>query len=336
MATSRDVARLAHVSQATVSRVFNDSSSVSSETRIRVIKAASELGYVPNGAARTMKTGRSGNIGVVVDDLSNPFYPELLEALDVESQSLEYRLVVWLAGKTANLSAIKALRSGQIDGLLFTTANSTSADLELAMSQRKPIILLNRRIAELNCDQVFTDNFEGGRLVAEHFIENGHRDFGYIGGPNDASTSRDRYEGYIEGISRRGFHFDARNAHFGTYSHQSGVDGYRKLQAESPEVTAIFCANDLLAAGVIDGVREKDTARFTQVSIAGFDDVSLANWSTYDLTTIKQNTRAMARWAISRMRDRLDDPSIPFVTKALPPELIVRSSSKRNPHSAGL
>lgn len=325
MVTSREVALQAGVSQATVSRVMRQHSGVTAATAAKVLEAASRVGYVPHGAARTMKTGRSGNIGVVVDDLSNPYYPELLEALDAEARARHVRLVVWLAGKKMNPAVVEAVHSGSIDGLLFTTATQSSQELAEAIKGDRPVVLVNRRMPHLQFDQIATDNVEGGRLVASHLLSRGHSHIGFVGGPFDASTTIDRLAGFEGHLSRTGHGLPKELIFHSEYSHRGGVVAYEQLIKFQPKITAVFCANDLLATGVVDARRE--SARGQPLAVVGFDNVSLSEWSTYSLTTVRQDSRAMARWAIRRILERIQNPHLLAFQKLLPPELIIRRSS---------
>jgi LacI family transcriptional regulator len=325
--TSRDVAARAGVSQATVSRVMRQKAGVTASTSEKVLKAAQEVGYVPHGAARTMKTGRSGNVGVVVDDLSNPYYPELLEALDFEARARGIRLVVWLASKKANPVAIDAIRSGSIDGLLFTTATQSSQELAEAIEGDRPVVLVNRRIPDLPFDQIATDNVAGGKLVASHFLSRGHERIAFVGGPLDASTTIDRLAGFEGLLSQAGHVLPRELIIHSEYSHRGGTEAYAQIMKIQENVTAIFCANDLLATGVLDAHRDMPGATSRPLAVVGFDNVSLSEWSTYSLTTIRQDSGAMARWALRRILMRIKDPQVLAVQKLLAPELVVRRSS---------
>lgn len=327
MATSKDVAARAGVSQATVSRVMRELPGVTEATAKKVLKAAREIGYVPHVAAQTMRTGRSGNVGVLVEDLVNPFYPELLEALDREARTKDLRLIFWLASEHANPAAMDAIQSGSIDGLIFTTATELTEELRAAIQKDRPLVLVNRRIPELPFDQIAMDNSAGGRLVAEHFVARGYRKIGFVGGHRNASTTVDRLKGFQEALAKFGQPLRSELVCFSEYSHQGGVDAYRKLLEIEPDLEAIFCANDLLATGVIDAHREASGREGEQIAVVGFDNVSLSEWSTYSLTTVRQDSTAMARWALRRILMRIEDPTVLAVQKLLPPELLLRRSS---------
>ena len=160
MVTSRDVAELAGVSQATVSRVMSSSPKLSPATRARVQAAMETLGYVPHAGAQAMKTRRTNTIGVVVADLTNPFYPEVLDQLSRELDAAGFRVVIWNAGGGSHHDALKAIREHAVDGVIFTTATEDSLELQAAIEKNSPIVLINRVVEGLECDQVTSSNTE--------------------------------------------------------------------------------------------------------------------------------------------------------------------------------
>lgn len=168
MVTSRDVAQLAGVSQATVSRALSSSSKITPETKARVQAEMEALGYVPHAGAQAMKTRRTNTIGVVVADITNPFYPEVLDELTKtkELEAAGYRVVIWNAGGGSHHGALSAIRERAVDGVIFTTATEESPELHAALEWDSPIVLINRVVDGLECDQVTSDNLSGGAAVA--------------------------------------------------------------------------------------------------------------------------------------------------------------------------
>jgi LacI family transcriptional regulator len=169
--TSRDIARVAGVSQTTVSGVLSGSELVRPSTRERVLDVLREQGYSPNAIARAMVTGRTATIGVVVANVTNPFYPALLEAIADELERFARRMTLWTSGAASEPAAIEAIGAGLVDGVIFTDAIANSPALHKAIRQHAPIVLVNRSL----CDTVTTDNIGGGRAVARHLLALGHR-----------------------------------------------------------------------------------------------------------------------------------------------------------------
>ena len=161
--TSHDIARRAGVSQATVSRVLSNSTNVREETRAKVVEALVELDYVPNVLAQAIRTRRTGAIAVVVASLTNPFYPQLLEAIGIALAAADYRMVLWDSEGPGESAAVESIRQSFVDGLLFTTSTHLSAPLREALRGHAPVVLVNRGVEAYPCTQVISDNRAGGR-----------------------------------------------------------------------------------------------------------------------------------------------------------------------------
>ncbi len=190
--TSSEIARIAGVSQATVSRVLHDHPGVHAETRKRVQAVLQEFDYQPNAFARGMKTARSGAVGVVVARLSNPLYPSILQELGLALNKLGFRMMVWDADLGGEKLGIDALKQGIVDGIILTAATARSALVRDAAELGAPVVLINRTVEGAPCEQVFSDNLSGGRQVARYLVDCKKKRIGLICGPDDASTIRDR------------------------------------------------------------------------------------------------------------------------------------------------
>lgn len=324
MVTSRDVARLAGVSQATVSRVLRDSPQVRAATRERVLKALAQVDYTPNAMARAMRTRRTQTIGVVVGSITNPFYPEVLEALSVKLAAVEHRMILWVGQGPGEESAIAAIRECLADGLIFTTATQDSPVLAEALRRRTPIVLINREVDRVECDQVASDNATGGRQVAEYFLANGHRRIGMIGGWHEWSTGRERERGFRQGLREP---LSSRRYRMSDYGRLAGFRAAQDLMDGPDRPTAIFCVNDLVAFGAMDGVRAMGFRVPEDVWIVGYDDIEMSSWETFDLTTMSQPSLRMVEDAVDLLLARIHDPTRPTVQRRLESRLIVRGST---------
>lgn len=330
MVTSRDVARLAGVSQATVSRVIRKSANVSDSTRAKVLKVLDETGYTPNAAATAMRTQRTGTIGVVVDRVTNPFYPEMLEALGADLERRDLRLILWNASVGAGeRAAVDAIEGGLVDGLLFTTATTESVPLQSALQRRAPVVLVNRVVDGLPYDQVDSDNESSSAAVAHYFAHHGHEHVGLVRGPALASTARGRMAGFVEAAEALGLEVLSDAASFDAphFSHESGVAQVSALLAADVPPTAVFCVNDLSAFGAIDGARAHGVDVPDDLWVVGFDDIEMASWQAYDLTTAAQPTGRMIGAAVDLLLARIDDPSAPIEHRRFANEIVVRGST---------
>ena len=329
MVTSRDVAVAAGVSQATVSRALADASKVSAATRARVLAAVEQVGYVPNLTARTMKTGRTGIVGVVVADLTNPFYPELLEALGRALDAAGRRLTVWVADGPKNSAALQAIRERSVDGVVFTTVVEESVELRSALDRHSPLVLVNRLLPGVDCDQVGSDNVAGGALVAEYLLAHGRRRIAFLGGEPSVSTTSDRLTGLRDRLAAAGAPLVA--AAHGVYTHASGRAGTLDLLGGPRPPDALFCSNDLLAFGALDAARERGVQVPEDLWVVGYDDVEQAGWGTLSLTTVRQDVDRLASTAAELLLARMDSPGEPPRQVTLEPELRVRRSTAHAP-----
>lgn len=328
MSTSRDVARLAGVSQATVSRALSNGN-VSAATREKILQAAKSVGYVPNLGARAMKTGRVDTIGVVVADLTNPFYPEILDALTDHLDAAGQKVTLWNSDGPGNDAALEAINGGSVDGIIFTTVTDASAPLRAALTKHSPVVLINRIVDTLDCDQVSSDNTAGGAAVAEYFLANGHTRIAFIGGPSSASTARDRRLGFSRHLTDVGEPLRDDWSLQGPFSHDYGYTATLQLLSSPDRPTAIFCSNDLIAFGALDAARAGGVAVPDDLWVVGYDDIAMSAWPAFDLTTVHQPTRRMAEAGAEALLDRIAEPKAPYKTLTFRSHVVVRGSTAR-------
>ena len=330
--TSHEVARLAGVSQATVSRVLRDDQRVRPATRERVLRVLAETKYEPNAAARAIRGRRTGSIGVVVARLSYQLYPAMLEAVGAQLARLERRMIVWDAEHGGDQPAVRALRQGIVDGVILTAATAESQFLREVHSPEAPVVLINRTVDSSPADQVSSDNSGGGERVSEYMLRCGRRRIALIGGIPRASTIRDREGGFRAGLARAGIallpQYYRRSE---TFRHASGREAaIRLLELGSPP-DAIFCVNDVLAAGATDGARHLGLKVPDDVWIVGYDDIELASWDAYDLTTVRQPMDEMITCGIELLLGRIAEPGRPAERRCFPNDLVIRGSTGRQP-----
>lgn len=324
MATSRDVARRAGVSQSTVSRALSGHASVNAEVRRRVQAAAQELTYVPNAAARAMRTRSSGNIGVVTARLHNPIYPEMLQLLARELRQAGLRMIVWNSDETDERAAADAARQGMVDGIIFTSATPASTTLYEEIARRLPVVLVNRTVDGWPCDQVESDNFAGGGLVARHFQEGGRQRIGLLSGPLLPSTIHAREKGFLAACRTPPSLVRAE-----AFTYKDGVEGMERLLALAERPDAVFCANDVLALGARDAARKAGLDVPGELWLVGYDDIAMAGWTAFDLTTIRQPIEDMVREAVGLLRQRMAGEEFPRRRLCLPAALVLRGSTAR-------
>lgn len=323
--TSHDVAALAGVSQPTVSRALRGDARVSAPTQQRVADAAAKLGYIPSERGRSLSTRRTRRVGVVVDDLSNPFYLQLLDVLHQELEGGDTRMVM-LTSPPGGVERAERLADGSIDGVVLTTARLGSPVPGDLQRRGVPFVLLNREVDTGDADCCVADNTQGARLVAAELARLGHRKVGAVLGPAQTSTGRDRETGFRAGLAEHGLHLDDSRARRGEFSFDSGFRELSTLLDVEDPPTAVFCANDVIALGALNAASTRGVRVPEDLSLIGFDDIEMAAWPLIDLTTVRQDLDQMARTAAGLLMDRIAFPDRPPERVCLPVQLVQRGT----------
>jgi LacI family transcriptional regulator len=325
--TSRDVARLAGVSQATVSRVLQNSPLVQPATRQAVLDAIAQSGYAPNAAARWMRTKRTDIIALVVANLAvNPLYPAMLQLLSTALRKRGLSASVYEEEDFSDHTMRVMVESG-VDGVITTTAMESSMPLLERIAAQVPLVLLHRTVRSNAFDQFFSDNLASGASIASFFAKHGRKKIGLISGYNLPSTLLEREQGFIAELTRRGLQLkEGAVARVPKFSYAAGADAAREIMA-AHGVNAIFGVNDIVAIGAIDGVRSMGLAVPDDVWVVGHDDVPMAAWDCINLTTVAQSREAMVDAAVARLCARLGNPALPPTRVALPYQFIVRGTA---------
>lgn len=329
--TSADVAERAGVSQSAVSRVFTPGASASAKTVEKVRRAAEELGYRPNILARAMVSGRSRMIGLVVAYLDNQFYPDVLERLSNALQQRGYHVLVFMASQVAgNIdTVVEEILDYQVDGIIAASVALSSDLSDRCRAAGVPMVLFNRAQDGEGFSSVTTDNFEGGRKVAEFLVAGGHARIGYIAGWEGASTQRDRELGFVAGLAAAGRRLHAREV--GNFRMDDAVEAARRMFAVAPDARpdAVFVANDHMAIPVIDTLRHGLGLGVPEdVSVVGYDDVPAAAWPAYSLTTVRQPADRMVAETVDLLLSLVEDEGTPPRNVEVKGELILRGSAR--------
>ncbi|MEM1428188.1 MAG: LacI family DNA-binding transcriptional regulator [Pseudomonadota bacterium] len=326
--TSLDVAAAAGVSQSAVSRVFTPGASVSPKMAERVRKAAAELGYRPNVLARSLITGRSRIIGLVVAYLHNQFYPEAMERLSNALQAEGYHVLVFVAmGRGPEVDkVIGELLDYQVDGIVAASVGLSDELFTRCEEAGIPVVLFNRGHADARLSEVTSDNFAGGRKVAEFLLAGGHKRIAHISGWQGATTGRDRAAGFRAGLAADGL--DPVAEQDGMYKREVAADVAQAIwEADRPD--AIFVGNDHMAFGVMDALRYRCGVSIPHdVSVVGYDDVQAAAWEAYDLTTVRQRAGRMVEATVRMLLAQIEEPERPAEKIAIDGPLIVRGSAR--------
>ena len=327
--TSLDVAERAGVSRSAVSRVFTPGASVSTATRDKVRKAAAALGYRPNVLARAMNTGRSRIIGLVVAYLENQFYPEAIERLSKALQAEGYHVLVFMASndEAATQSVIDELLDYQVDAIIAASVGLSNDLTQRCEGLGIPIVLFNRHQYDERLTSVTSDNVAGGRKLAEFLVAGGHERIAHIAGWEGASTQIDREAGFMEGLNAASVPIFARGV--GNFDFEQAKQAARDMFTPDTRPDAVFVANDHMAFAVMDVLRFELSLRVPEdVSVVGYDDVALAQWPSYNLTTVRQPANRMVAETVHALLSRLAGDDTAPRRIALDGPLIVRASAR--------
>lgn len=329
--TSLEVAALAGVSQSAVSRVFTPGSSVSPKTAEKVRAAAEKLGYRPNVLARSLKSGKSRIIGLLVAYLENYFYPEVVERLSTELQKEGYHVLVFLAPiSTMNVDqVVRELMDYQVDGIVMASVSMSSDLAARCHATGIPVVLFNRAHSDPRLSSVTSDNFKGGRMLADYLISLGHQNIAYVAGFAGASTQLDREAGFRAGLEAAGMELFARAE--GNFNYADAQRAARELFATHRRPDAVFVANDHMAFAVMDVLRFELGLRVPQdVSVVGFDDVPPAAWPAYNLTTFRQHVDQMVAETVRMLTSSITDGRGESQRVVLDGALIIRGSTRKH------
>lgn len=325
-----DVARLANVSTATVSRVISKSPTVKKETANKVLEAINQLNYQPNMLARQLRRSETNTILVVVPDISNPFFSNILRG--IESVATENGYQVILADTENSVekenSLFTILRHKRADGIILLTARSNHKILE-EIANDFPTVLACEYIEGSSIPTVSIDNISSARKATEYLISLNHQRIGHISGPLNVVIGRDRLRGYKQAMSQYGLEIDSLLVQEGDFSYESGFNLMRKfLSLENPP-TAIFVANDEMAIGAIKAVKSRGLRVPEDFSIIGFDNIKYSSIIEPSLTTISQPTFDMGNKAMELLLNLINGSSLEKEQYMLSDQLIIRESCQK-------
>ncbi|RLD02990.1 MAG: LacI family transcriptional regulator [Chloroflexota bacterium] len=338
-ATIRDVAARAGVSTATVSRALRQSDSVLPATRQRVEEAARALRYRPSGVARSLKLRRTSTIGLIVTDIENPYFPQIISA--VEDAAREHGHSVLLADGRRDpereIESLDLLGDREVDGLIIASSELTVRHQDRIREVPCPVVIINSESTVAAVPAVLSDNVAGGRVAAEHVLSLGHRHIAYLAGPREGDrVAGDRLSGARERLQEASVPADALHVVRADEGVEGGERAARQVIESQPETTALLCYNDLTAVGAIRGLRSVGLTVPGDVSVMGFDDIEIAPYVDPALTTIRQATDEMARWAVASLFARIRSgreasagaiDGEPGETRRLPVVLVAREST---------
>ncbi|SPT51246.1 LacI family DNA-binding transcriptional regulator [Actinomadura madurae] len=327
--TSFDVAKLAGVSQPTVSRALRNLPGTSVETRRKVLEAAAELSYIPSDSARSLSTTRSRRIAVVAEELTNPYYPELVEPIRRHLARHDLRTVVVTDSEHREVGP-ETLADGSYDGVILMTTLRTSA-LPRDLTERGiPHVLVNRVLDQPESPSCSVDNTAGARMIAELLADLGHRRVGLLQGPVATSTGRERAESLRKALRTRGIHVRRDAMARTAFEHDAGRVAAGRLLDRAERPSAIVGGNDVIALGVLSAARERGLRVPEDLTVIGFDDIPMAGWPLIGLTTVHCDLERLAGTAVDLLRSAMSTPG-PAKVERIPVSLVLRGTHGPSP-----
>ena len=328
--TIRDVARLAGVSVATVSRVLNASAPVREATRLRVLEVARELRFSPNSAARTLSRQRAGALGVILPDLYGEFFSELLRGIDQEAQRAGHSLLVSSSHHDSRGigTAVRAMR-GRVDGLMVMAPDVSAPLLADVLPGGVPTVLLNGPAVDADVYEITVDNFGGARDMTRHLIALGHVRIGFIAGAEENHEACERARGHEAALREAELPVDPALHVRGEFTEKGGWRGTRQLLALAEPPTAIFASNDAMAVGALSALREQGVEVPSAMAVVGFDDIPVAPFLNPPLTSVRVGIAALGERAAALLLSALAERSPPAARSrraVMPAQLVIRSS----------
>jgi LacI family transcriptional regulator len=328
----RDVAAAANVHPSTASRALNleTRGRVNTETVTRVLEAARSVGYQPNSLARSLRTSRTYTIGMLIPDLTNPLFPPIVKGIEDRLSQDGYTLI--LANTDYDLerehAIARVLVARQVDGFLLATARREYPLVQELLDAGRRVVLLNRTMEHPAVASVTGDERAGIGLAVAHLASLGHREIAYVGGDSDASTGFGRYQAFVAALREEGLPLDPHLvAHATRFHEEPGAAAFAELLDRGTRFTAVVAANDRLALGCYDVLRERGLRVPEDMSVTGYNDMQFADRFTPPLTTVRIPHYQIGVRAAQLILEALDGNEWPPMTITLAPTLVVREST---------
>lgn len=331
MVTIKDIARELDLSYSSVSLALNDDSKVKKETRERVKIKAEEMGYQRNARARALVMNKSEMIGFILPDIANPFFASLIRGAEEIAFKRGYNLIICNTNWDTELESkhLNLVIERKIDGILLVSCDKPNVTLERVLALKLPLIFVSSPYPEADANFVGTDSEQGGYLAAHHLLGLGHRDFVVIGGRFNSGAIIQRFKGYKRALNEYDIPLNKSDVYIGDFSVESGYSSIKKILSEKKKFSAVLAFDDLIAIGVMNGIKESGLRIPEDISVIGFDNIPSSSYHGIDLTTISMDKSSMGQLAVDILLDELDNKHRSSEKKkiVLEQELVIRKST---------
>jgi len=329
--TIYDVARVAGVSMATVSRVVNGNPNVKPATRKRVLETIESLGYRPNAVARGLASKKTTTVGVVIPDISNSFFAEVVRGIEDIARMYHYNIILSNSDKNVDkeLSLINTLLEKQVDGLLFMGGEVTEEHLNIFKTSTVPIVLAATKDPQNRFPSVDIDHFQAAKDAVNAFIQSGHKKIALISGPlTDPLNGLARFEGYKSALAEAEIPFTEEYVRIGDFRYESGMKAMKYFLEQSEVPTAVFATSDEMAVGAIHSIQDNGLSVPNDIEIRGFDNTPISSMVRPLLSTVAQPQYDIGAVAMRFLTKHMNDEPIADQTVVLEHELVNRNSTK--------
>ena len=334
--TIKDIARKTGVSHSTVSRALSGNSAISFQTSEKIRAAAQEMGYQPSAAARSLKTNRSNAIGVILSNVADPFFSEIV--FGIEECALEAGYSLFIAASQhepgREKKIVQAMMEHRTDGVILCSSSFSSEQGFQLLKYGFPIVVVNHQAAENFHYSIYHDDIDGSRQITRHLIELGHKQIAYLGNTLSGRTTLDRLHGFELEMKSAGLPIYGNLIH--NENGGDAINGYQSVETflkVQPRPTAIICFNDMMAIGVLKALDSAGVKVPEEISVTGFDNISMSAFTSPALTTLDQPKRSIGKEAcqllLSLIRTQENNPSIEPKEKILKGKLLVRQSTAK-------
>lgn len=327
--TIQDVAAAAGVSRQTISRAINDRGEISPETRAHILRIAEEMNYRPSSIARGLATQRTGTLGLVVPDVANPFFAEVARGAEHKAYAEGYNVFLCNTDEDVQreVAVLRTLEDKRVDGVMLCSSRLEENTLRASLARHTSVVLVNRQLNGNDFGCVLIDDEQGGQTITRHLLQAGHRTIGFLTGPPASHSGRKRVEGYRAAMATAGIAYDPGWLRACLPTVEGGHEAAHALLSSHPEITALFCYNDLVAIGAFQACHDLALAIPADLAIVGFDDIPLAALVTPALTTCRVSRYEMGVQAMHMLLERINGCTDECQQILVHPELIIRASA---------
>ncbi|WP_301107475.1 LacI family DNA-binding transcriptional regulator [Sporosarcina sp.] len=329
--TIQDVAKHADVSIATVSRVINNQSGVREVTEKRILNAIKELGYVRSAVARSMKKKETKMIGIIIPDISNPFFPKVVSGIEQQARKKGYYTMLSNTSESpiVEKEIINMLVERGVDGIVITTADENGEQFQILQDQGIPVVALDRSINQFEFDTVLIDNIDGAYQAVKRLILQGHREIAIICGPLNTTPGRDRYAGYMKALADYDIPLNEEFVVQGSFSEEGGYAATLSLSQLDAKPTAVFSSNNLMSIGCMKALQDSEWELGEELAFIGFDDIEIATFTKPKLSVVSRPMNTLGELAFQLLHERIQsNETFSPRNYLLTPELIIRESCR--------